>query len=122
MNKYKSSAVGQIPDSVPSNKKNSYNNKISLNLYGQAQNSYGSSQNKTSAAAPVMQLSTSVIGQPIIRIAGLNMYQCRWTIKARVTNKYDIRSWSNSKGECTLFSMSLLDSCDDSGTEVNYTV
>jgi replication factor A1 len=34
----------------------------------------------------------------------------RWTIKARITSKSDIRRWSNAKGEGTLFSIDLLDS------------
>jgi len=118
VNKYNSSGAGQKPDNVSSNNNNSYNNKPSSNPYGQAQNRYGSSQNKTSAA-PVMRQSTSATGQPITPIAGLNMYQNRWTIKARVTNKGDIRSWSNAKGEGTLFSMSLLDS---SGTDIRATM
>lgn len=33
----------------------------------------------------------------------------RWTIKVRVTNKSDIRTWSNSRGEGKLFSMDLVD-------------
>lgn len=54
--------------------------------------------------------SNSVSCQPITQIAALNLYQNRWTIKARVTNKGDVRSWTNSKGEGTLFSVTLLDS------------
>ncbi|KAI8504968.1 60S acidic ribosomal protein P1 [Branchiostoma belcheri] len=42
-------------------------------------------------------------------IAGLNPYQNRWTIRARVTNKGSIRTWSNARGEGKLFSMDLLD-------------
>ena len=38
------------------------------------------------------------------------LYANRWTIKARVTSKADIRRWSNAKGEGTLFSIDLLDS------------
>lgn len=34
---------------------------------------------------------------------------CRWTIKARVTNKSNIRTWSNSKGEGKLFSFEIVD-------------
>ena len=34
---------------------------------------------------------------------------CRWTIKARVTNKSQVRSWSNSRGEGKLFSINLAD-------------
>lgn len=33
----------------------------------------------------------------------------RWTIKARVTNKSTIRTWSNAKGDGKLFSVNLLD-------------
>ena len=33
----------------------------------------------------------------------------RWRIRARVTQKTDIKSWSNSRGEGRLFSMNLLD-------------
>lgn len=33
----------------------------------------------------------------------------RWTIRARVTNKSQIRTWSNSRGEGKLFSLELVD-------------
>lgn len=33
----------------------------------------------------------------------------RWIIKARVTHKSTIRTWSNSRGEGKLFSMDLID-------------
>lgn len=33
----------------------------------------------------------------------------RWTIRARVTNKANIRTWSNSRGEGKLFSFEILD-------------
>ena len=42
-------------------------------------------------------------------ISSLNPYQNRWTIKARVTAKSDIRSWHNARGEGKLFSVDLLD-------------
>ncbi|GAB1863336.1 Replication protein A subunit [Camponotus japonicus] len=44
-----------------------------------------------------------------IPIAMLSPYQNRWIIKARVTNKSTIRTWSNSRGEGKLFSMDLID-------------
>lgn len=46
---------------------------------------------------------------PIYPIEGLSPYQNKWTIKARVTNKSDIRHWSNARGEGKLFSVTFLD-------------
>ena len=48
-------------------------------------------------------------GGTVYPIASLTPYQNKWTIKARVTNKSDIRRWSNSRGEGHLFSMDLVD-------------
>lgn len=42
-------------------------------------------------------------------ISGLSPYQNKWVIKARVTAKGPMRSWSNAKGEGKLFSMDLMD-------------
>jgi replication factor A1 len=33
----------------------------------------------------------------------------RWTIKARVTQKSDIRHWTNQKGEGKVFNVTLMD-------------
>lgn len=49
---------------------------------------------------------SEVVTHPII---SLTPYQNKWTIKVRVTNKSDIRTWSNAKGEGKLFSMNLMD-------------
>ena len=46
---------------------------------------------------------------PIYPIEGLSPYQNKWTIKARVVNKSDIKHWSNAKGEGKLFSVTLMD-------------
>ncbi len=49
-------------------------------------------------------------GQPrFVAIRELNPYQNRWTIKARVTSKGDIRQWTNAKGEGKLMNIELLD-------------
>uniref|UniRef100_A0A4W3KHH6 Replication protein A subunit n=1 Tax=Callorhinchus milii TaxID=7868 RepID=A0A4W3KHH6_CALMI len=44
-----------------------------------------------------------------IKIVFIKSFFCRWTIRARVTNKSQIRTWSNSRGEGKLFSIELLD-------------
>ncbi|GLV34544.1 Replication protein A1 [Carabus blaptoides fortunei] len=66
-----------------------------------------------------MDMNTSTSSGPLtVPIANLSPYANKWVIKARVTNKSPIRSWSNSKGEGRLFSMDL---ADESG-EIRATV
>jgi replication factor A1 len=48
-------------------------------------------------------------GSRISPIESLTPYKTKWTIKARVTSKSDIRTWHKATGEGKLFSVSLLD-------------
>lgn len=56
---------------------------------------------------PISRIDES---QAITPINALNPYSNRWTIKARITSKSEMRRWSNARGEGTLFSIDLLDS------------
>ena len=92
--------------SPPSSRSNPYGGAP-----GNSSNTYGGAQ------APVVR-SNAVAGSNITPIAGLNIYNSRWTIKARITTKSDIRTWSNARGEGSLFSIELL---DNSGVDIRGT-
>ena len=93
------------------------------NPYNNAGSSSSSSSNAyqppaAAAAAAPGPYSAQTNSRPVVRdeavgaitpIAALNPYGSKWTIKARVTSKSDIRRWSNARGEGTLFSIDLLD-------------
>lgn len=63
------------------------------------------------AATPNLD-SSLLSAQMTHPIASLSPYQNKWVIKARVMNKSPIRTWSNARGEGSLFSIDL---CDESG-------
>ncbi|KAK7694058.1 hypothetical protein QCA50_003634 [Cerrena zonata] len=61
--------------------------------------------------------------QNVFPIEGLSPYQNNWTIKARVTHKSDIRTWSNQRGEGKLFNVTLMDNSGEiRGTAFNNAV
>jgi replication factor A1 len=62
-------------------------------------------------------------GRPIFPIEGLSPYQNNWTIKARVTQKSEIKTWSNQRGEGKLFNVTLMDETGEiRGTGFNLVV
>mmetsp|Transcript_27892 Transcript_27892/g.39242 ORF Transcript_27892/g.39242 Transcript_27892/m.39242 type:complete len:642 (-) Transcript_27892:59-1984(-) len=119
--------TNQAPDNAQSSvsKPQAPTSRGNSNPYGGGQSNYGNqnknqNQNRYSgSSAPIVPSSSVGGGPPITPISQLNMYQNRWTIKARVTSKSDIRTWSNARGEGSLFSLELLDS---SGMDVRATM
>ncbi|KAI0748563.1 replication factor-a protein [Daedaleopsis nitida] len=74
------------------------------------------STNVTPAAAPapkppVQKTQASRAGRAptVYPIESLSPYHNHWTIRARVTQKSDIRTWSNPRGEGKLFNITLMD-------------
>lgn len=55
------------------------------------------------------QNTTNSSNRAITMIEAISPYQNRWTIKARVTRKTDIKHWHNQRGEGKLFSVNLMD-------------
>ena len=61
-----------------------------------------------SRAGPQSSSNSATHGN-IFSIEGLSPYANKWTIKARVTSKSEIRTWHKASGEGKLFSVNLLD-------------
>lgn len=77
------------------------------NINNKPQTKANHQQQQRFPAAPSASVSSQ--GKTIFPISSLTPYQNKWTIRVRVTNKSDIRHWSNQKGEGKLFSMDLVD-------------
>jgi replication factor A1 len=59
---------------------------------------------------PVHQSNPSTSAHPhLYPIESLSPYAHKWTIRARCTNKSEIKTWHNARGEGKLFSVNLLD-------------
>lgn len=78
-------------------------------------NFYG---NQTTSNVPKRQESARPVGNAnggamgnsaIYPIEALSPYQNKWTIKARVISKSDVKQWHNQKGEGKLFSCTFMD-------------
>lgn len=74
--------------------------------------------NKPAAQPQQQQQQQSLSSRPntnssshanIYPIEALSPYAHKWTIKARCTNKSEIKTWHNKNGEGKLFSVNLLD-------------
>lgn len=94
---FKEEEVKAEPSTIPTN--GFYGNKPGAQ---QQQKSLPSRTNNSSSSSHTN----------IYPIEALSPYAHKWTIKARCTNKSDIKTWHNKNGEGKLFSVNLL---DDSG-------
>lgn len=65
--------------------------------------------NATSVAPVASPAVNHPVVGPVMPIVSLNPYLGRWNIKARVTSKSAVRTWTNARGEGKLFSVDLAD-------------
>ncbi|XP_053703021.1 replication protein A 70 kDa DNA-binding subunit-like isoform X2 [Synchiropus splendidus] len=60
-------------------------------------------------ASPMKGGSSTAARPTVISISDLHPYISKWTLRARVTHKSDVRNWSNSRGDGKLFSFEIVD-------------
>ncbi|KAG5921079.1 hypothetical protein E4U61_007153 [Claviceps capensis] len=70
---------------------------------------YGVKKEENRSQAMSSRPATAHDGSNIYPIEGLSPFQHKWTIKARVSMKSDIKTWHKPTGEGKLFSVNLLD-------------
>ncbi|KAM7278594.1 hypothetical protein ACFE04_005728 [Oxalis oulophora] len=73
-------------------------------------------EQRGNAAAPAARMAISRRVHPL---ASLNPYQGNWTIKVRLTNKGNMRTYRNAKGEGCVFNVELT---DEDGTQIQATM
>ena len=64
---------------------------------------------QTHTSTPAMHANTSSPQRHVYPIEGLSPYQNNWTIRVKVKQKSDIRTYSNARGEGKLFNVTLMD-------------
>lgn len=101
-------ALDVVPDSTGAGAvKNEPTASTSTNFYGN-----GASSSVPAKQDPYKQQTNRNNAAPataIYPIEALSPYQNKWTIKARVISKSDIKNWHNQKGEGKLFSCTFMD-------------
>ncbi|GAB2296114.1 hypothetical protein Dimus_030248 [Dionaea muscipula] len=117
---YHAAEVGN-GNSGPSSAVGSYGAKVEVPRGSMS--SYARSPQSVCQQPPPMYMNRGPVAKydappKIIPIAALNLYQSRWTIKARVTAKSELRHYNNARGDGKVFSFDLLDS---NGGEIRVT-
>lgn len=78
-----------------------------LDNFGAPANKVPATSRSVLTSKPTMDSGSS--GHIVTPIAAITPYQNKWTIKARVTSKSDVRTWNKASGSGKLFSMDLMD-------------